>query len=69
MTGVMAPPQRYPSRPLMLAAGAPHRAPRGLMSSEAAAFADFDFAVELKRLLWSGVFVLASILYFSHLAR
>src|SRR5438105_4373613 len=53
--GVMAPPHRYPSRPLMLAAGTPHRPPRDLMSSDAAAFADFDFELELKRLLWSAV--------------
>jgi hypothetical protein len=39
------------------------------MSSDAAAFADFDFELELKRLLWSGVFVLAAILYFSHFTR
>jgi hypothetical protein len=53
----------------MLAAGTPHRSSRGLMSSDAAAFADFDFELELKRLLWSGVFVLAAILYFSHFTR
>jgi hypothetical protein len=69
MPGVMAPPERHPSRPLMLAAGTPHRSSRGLMSSDAAAFADFDFELELKRVLWSGVFVLAAILYFSHFTR
>jgi len=69
MPGVMAPPKRYPSRPLMLAAGTPHRTPRGLMSSDASAFAGFDFEVELKRVLWSGVVVLAVVLYFSHVAR
>ena len=69
MHGVMAPPQRYPSRPLMLAAGTPHRPPRGLMSSDAAAFADFDFHLELKRLLWSAVAVLVLVTYFVHATR
>jgi hypothetical protein len=69
MHGVMSPPQRYPSRPLMLATGTPHHPPRGLMSTEAAAFAGFDLHFELKRLLWMGVAVLALVLYLSRIAR
>ena len=42
----------------MLAGGSPLRPPRGLMSVEARAFAEFDLHVELRRLLWSGVAVL-----------
>jgi hypothetical protein len=64
----MAPPKRYTSRPLMLAAGAPHPPSRGLMSTEAGAFAAFDLHLELKRLLWSGVGVLALVLYLLHAA-
>jgi hypothetical protein len=52
----------------MLAAGAPHPPPRGLMSTEAGAFAAFDLHLELKRLLWSGVGVLALVLYLLHAA-
>jgi hypothetical protein len=68
MHGVMAPPKRYRSRPLMLAAGTPHHPPRGLMSTEAAAFASFDLHLELKRLLWAAVAVLALLLYLWHAA-
>jgi hypothetical protein len=67
--GVMAPPQRYQSPPLMLAAGAPHHAPRSLMSSDAASFTNFDLELELKRLLWSAVAVLALVMYFVHVTR
>jgi hypothetical protein len=68
MHGVMAPPERYRSRPLMLAAATPHRPPRGLMSTEATDFAGFDLKLELKRLLWVAVAVLAVVLYLWHLA-
>ena len=66
MHGVMAPPMRYRSRPLMLAAAQPHRPPRGLMSTEATAFASFDLHLELKRLLWAAAAVLAVLLYLWH---
>ena len=69
MHGVMAPPKLYPSRPLMLAAGSPRRPPRGLMSTEADAFAAFDLQLELTRLLWLGAAVLALVLYLSRAAR
>jgi hypothetical protein len=68
MHGVMAPPERYRSRPLMLAAATPHRPPRGLMSTEATDFAGFDLKLELKRLLWVAASVLAVVLYLWHLA-
>jgi hypothetical protein len=68
MHGVMAPPERYRSRPLMLAAATPHRPPRGLMSTEATDFAGFDLKLELKRLLWVAVAVLAVVLYLWHAA-
>jgi hypothetical protein len=68
MPGVMAPPERYPSRPLMLAAAAPLHSPRGLMSVEAAAFEGFDLHGELTRLLWAAVAVLAVVLYLGHVA-
>ena len=69
MHGVMAPAKRYSSRPLMLAAGTPHHPPRGLMSAEAAAFAGFDLQLELKRLLWAGVSLLALVLYLLRASR
>lgn len=59
----MSPPRRTPTLPLMVAAAAPHRSPRGLMTVEARAFAEFDLHVELRRLLWSAVFVLLLLLY------
>jgi hypothetical protein len=69
MHGVMSPPERYPSRPLMLAAGAPYHPPRGLMSTEVASFAVFDLHHEVKRLLWAAAAVLALVLYLWHAAR
>jgi hypothetical protein len=69
MHGLMAPPRRYPSRPLMLAAAAPHHPPRGLMSGDVAAFAEFDLHIELKRFLWGAVALLAFVLYLAHAAR
>ncbi|HEY2355636.1 MAG TPA: hypothetical protein VGH79_12135 [Gaiellaceae bacterium] len=66
MSGVMAPPTRYPSRPLMLAAAAPLHAPRGLMSPEAAAFEGFDVHRELTRLLWAAVVVVSLVIYLWH---
>jgi len=69
MHGVMAPAQTYPSRPLMRAAGSPLHPPRGLMSTEAAAFAGFDPQLELKRLLWVAAGVLALLLYLLRAAR
>lgn len=69
MHGVMSPPKRYPSRPLMLAAGSPLHPPRGLMSTEASAFAAFDLHFELKRLLWTCAAVLALVLYLLRAAR
>jgi hypothetical protein len=63
MPGVMAPPKRVPSRPLMLAAAAPLRPPRGLMSVDRQEFAEVDLHLELRRLLWSGVAVLLLLLY------
>lgn len=67
--GVMSPPKRYPSRPLMLAADSPRHPPRGLMSNEAASFAAFDLHLELRRLLWTVAAVLAFVLFLSHAAR
>ena len=64
----MAPPQRHPSRPLMLAAAAPLHAPRGLMSVDAEAFDGFDLHFEFRRLLWAGVAVLSFVLYLLHAA-
>ena len=49
--------------PLMMAAAAPHRPPRGLMTMDARAFAEFDLHVELRRLLWGAVIVLVLVLY------
>jgi len=69
MHGVMSPPTLYPSRPLMLAVDTPRQPPRGLMSTEAAAFAAFDLQFELKRLLWMGVAVLALVVYLLRAAR
>jgi hypothetical protein len=69
MHGVMSPPDRYPSRPLMLAAGTPGQPPRGLMSAEVAEFAAVDLQRELTRLLWAAAAVLALVLYLSHAAR
>jgi hypothetical protein len=66
MQGVMAPPKRHPTRPLMLSRAAPLHPTRGLMSVEARAFADFDLQLELRRLLWSGVVVLLLLLYLLH---
>ncbi len=63
MHGVMAPPRRHPSRPLMLAAGTPLQPPPGLMSTDAAAFAGVGLHGELRRLLWSAAVVLAIVLY------
>jgi hypothetical protein len=63
MQGLMAPPGRHPSKPLMLAAGSPLRLPRGLMTVEAGAF---DLHLELTRLLWGGAAVLALVLYALH---
>ncbi|TMM13203.1 MAG: hypothetical protein E6F98_06760 [Actinobacteria bacterium] len=65
MQGLMAPPKRHPSRPLMLAAGSPLRAPRGLMTAEAG-LAAYDFHLEVTRLLWGAVAVLALALYLEH---
>jgi len=59
----MAPPGRHPSRPLMLAAGSPLKQPRGLMTVEAGAF---DLHLELTRLLWGAVAVLAVVLFALH---
>ena len=67
MQGVMAPPKRHPTPPLMLAA-APLQPTRGLMSVEARAFAEFDLGLELRRLLWSAVAVLLVLLYLLHAA-
>ena len=64
----MAPPERYPSRPLMLAAAAPLHVPRGLMSADAVAFEGFDVHRELTRLLWAAVAVLAVVTYLGHIA-
>jgi hypothetical protein len=69
MQGVMSPPKRFPSRPLMLAAGAPLHPPRGLMSAEGASFAGFDVQLELRRLLWTAAAVLAAVLYLLRAAR
>jgi hypothetical protein len=69
MHGVMSPPTRYPSRPLMLAAGTPRRPPRGLMSTQAGAFAAFDVHFELRRLLWTAAAVLALLLFLLRAAR
>jgi hypothetical protein len=69
MQSVMSPPKRFPSRPLMLAAGAPVRQPRGLMSPEPASFATFDLQLELRRLLWTAAAVLALVLYLSRAVR
>lgn len=66
VNGVMSPPKRHPSRPLMFAAGAPLHPPRGLMSVDAATFAAFDVHVELRRLLWGAVSVLALVLWLWH---
>lgn len=67
MSGLMAPPERYPSQPLMLAAAAPNQSPRGLMSVEVAAFEGFDLHVELTRLLWTAVAVLTVAIYLGYL--
>jgi len=69
MPGVMAPPERHPSQPLMLAAASPLHPPRGLMSADAEAFADFDLHLELRRFLWGAAGLLAVVLYLSHAAR
>jgi hypothetical protein len=69
MPGLMAPPERHPSQPLMLAAAAPLHPPRGLMSTDADAFADFDLHLELKRLLWAAAALLALVIYLAHTAR
>jgi hypothetical protein len=69
MQGVMSPPKRFPSRPLMLAAGSPLHPPRGLMSSETASFAAFDLHLELRRLLWTAAAVLAVVLYLVRATR
>ena len=69
MHGVMAPPRRYPSRPLMLATSTPRHPPRGLMSADAAAFSAFDLQLELTRLLWAGVAVLGLVLYLLRATR
>ena len=69
MPGVMSPPRRYPSRPLMLAAGTPRQPQRGLMSAEVGAFAAFDLQFELRRLLWTGAAVLAMVLFLLRAAR
>jgi hypothetical protein len=66
VNGVMSPPKRHTSRPLMFAAGAPLHPPRGLMSVEAATFAAFDILVELRRLLWGAVSVLVLVLWLWH---
>ena len=66
MHGVMAPPMRHPSRPLMLAAGTPLQTPRGLMSTDAAAFVGVGLHGELRRLLWSAAVALAIVLYLIH---
>lgn len=65
----MAPPERYHARPLMLAAAAPHQPPRGLMSADAEAFADFELHLELKRFLWGAAALLALVVYLAHTAR
>ena len=65
----MAPPERYPSRPLMVAAAAPLHSPRGLMSVDVEAFADFDLHLEVKRFLWGVAVVLALVVYLAHAAR
>ena len=65
----MAPPERYPSRPLMLAAATPVHPSRGLMSPDAEAFADFDLHVELKRFLWGAAALLALVVYLAHAVR
>jgi len=65
MQGVMAPPKRHPTPPLMLAA-APLRPTRGLMSVEARAFAEFDLQLELRRLLWSAAVALLLVLCLLH---
>jgi len=49
----------------MLAAGSPLRAPRGLMTAEAG-LAAYDFHLEVTRLLWGAVAVLALALYLEH---
>jgi hypothetical protein len=69
MHGVMAPAKLYSPRPLMLAAGTPNHPPRGLMSTEASAFAAFDPQLELRRLLWTAASVLAVALYLLRAAR
>jgi hypothetical protein len=69
MQGVMSPPKRFPSRPLMLAAGAPLHPPRGLMSTEPASFVAFDLQLELRRLLWAAAAVLAVVLYLVRATR
>jgi hypothetical protein len=66
VNGVMSPPKRHPSRPLMFAVGAPLHPPRGLMSVEAATFAAFDLRVELRRLLWGAASVLGLLLWLWH---
>jgi hypothetical protein len=59
MQGLMAPPSRQASRPLMQPAFGPLHPPRGVMSCDAAACPGFDAHVELRRLLWCAVSVLA----------
>ena len=66
MQGVMAPPKRHPTRPLMLSRGSPLQPTRGLMSVEAGAFAGFDLQLELRRLLWCAVVVLLLLFYLLH---
>ena len=66
MTGVMAPAQSHPSRPLMLATRAPLHPPPSLMSVEVNAFAEFDPQVELRRFLWGAAFVLGLLLCLWH---
>jgi hypothetical protein len=69
MPGVMAPPERHSSQPLMLAAAAPLHPPRGLMTADVEAFAEFDLPVELRRFLWGAAGLLALVIYLAHAAR
>jgi hypothetical protein len=66
VNGVMTPPKRHPSRPLMFAVGAPVNPPRGLMSVEASTFGPFDVHVELRRLFWGAAIVLVLVLLLWH---
>ncbi len=62
MHGLMAPPGRSASAPLMQAAGAPPHPRRGVMSYDPAALPSFDFHSEVRRLLWCAAGVLALVL-------